>query len=38
MKESHHCRPCDKEFIEEELAVKHRQATGHEIIQRRLES
>lgn len=38
MKQSYHCRPCDKEFIEADLAAEHRQATGHEVIQRRLEN
>lgn len=38
MKESYHCRPCDKEFIEADLAAQHRKMTGHEIIQRKLES
>lgn len=38
MKESYHCRPCDKEFIEADLAAQHRQRTGHEVIQRRLEN
>lgn len=38
MNESYHCRPCDKEFIEEDMAAKHRRATGHEVIHRRLEN
>ncbi len=38
MKESYHCRPCDKEFIEADRAAQHRRAAGHEIIQRRLDS
>jgi len=32
MKESYHCRPCDKEFIREDLAPAHRQTTGYEVI------
>lgn len=38
MKESYHCRPCDKEFIEEDMATRHRRITGHEVIHRRLEN
>ena len=37
MKESYHCMPCDKDFIDKELAKEHRKSTGHEVIERTLE-
>ena len=37
MKESYHCLPCNKEFIDKELAKDHRKSTGHEVIERTLE-
>lgn len=37
MKESYHCLPCDKEFIDREMAKDHRNSTGHEVIERKLE-
>lgn len=37
MKESYHCTPCDKEFIDKEIAMEHKRSTRHEVIQRILE-
>ena len=37
MKESYHCMPCDKDFIEKAMAKSHRRSTGHQIIERILE-
>jgi hypothetical protein len=37
MKISYHCNPCDKEFIDKEMAKDHKASTGHEIIERKLE-
>jgi|GEM_PF-2424771 len=37
MKESYHCMPCDKEFIEKAMARNHKKSTGHQIIERILE-
>ena len=37
MKISYHCNPCDKEFIDKEMAMEHKASTGHEIIERTLE-
>jgi hypothetical protein len=37
MKESFHCFPCNKEFIDEEIAREHRRSTGHKVIERILE-
>jgi ABC-type protease/lipase transport system fused ATPase/permease subunit len=37
MKISYHCNPCDKEFIDKEMAMDHKASTGHEIIERTLE-
>jgi hypothetical protein len=37
MKESFHCLPCNKEFIDEEMATEHKRSTGHKVIERILE-
>jgi hypothetical protein len=37
MKESYHCSPCDKEFVDKETAMEHKRLTGHEVIERILE-
>ncbi len=37
MKESYHCMPCDKEFIEQVTAKSHKRSTGHQVIERILE-
>jgi hypothetical protein len=37
MKESYHCLPCDKAFIDEDMARDHQNSTGHQVIERKLE-
>jgi len=37
MKQSYHCLYCDKDFIDKDMAEDHKKATGHEVIERKLE-
>lgn len=37
MKESYHCVPCNKEFIDKDVAKDHKESTGHQVIERILE-
>ena len=37
MKHSYHCLLCDKEFIDKDMADDHKKATGHRIVERKLE-